>query len=242
MNPSRLLPFVVISFVLFQTPAFSQRDSVRVRVFDGTDQPATTYSSSYDDKNYLRMNLYLIARGAFVLGYERILHEKHALSIDAGFTYRDFIYEFASRNEEDFAFEEAQVKVGHYVEVGYKFYPKDYQDFDEAVYLSPGFISRAYNLTQEVEYTNASGNYATRDVDFSYAMNDVFLKLGYVAEGRLLDDLIMDVYAGFGYRQLSSNSYELIESQTGSGDVLQPTTETKNAPAIYLGARIGFTF
>jgi hypothetical protein len=241
MNLARFVTFSLFVLIFCQFRVFAQRDSVRVRVFDGSEQPPTTYSSSYDDKNYLRMNLYLIARGAFVLGYERILHNKHALSIDAGFTYRDFIYEFAT-NDADFEFEDVQVDVGHYLEIGYKFYPKDYQDFDGTVYLSPGFISRAYNISQEVVYNNNAGNNVIRSVDVGYGMNDAFLKLGYVTEGRLLDELIADIYVGFGYRQTKSNSYEVTDNTSGSGQELRTYEKIKNAPSIYLGARIGFSF
>jgi hypothetical protein len=37
-------------------------------------------------------------------------------------------------------------------------------------------------------------------------------------------------------------SYELIESPAAGADNFRATTETKNVPAIYLGAKVGFTF
>src|SRR5687767_14344637 len=128
MNPSLKLFFTTF-LVCLTVCVYAQRDSVRVRVFSteqqADDQPVVR--RHYEDKNYLRFNPYLLLRGAFTVGYEIILHDKHSLGIDAGLTYRDFVYETLRDDDgEGFGDDDAKIELGQYVDVSYKFYPKDY--------------------------------------------------------------------------------------------------------------------
>jgi hypothetical protein len=216
--------------------AFAQVDSVRVRIFDGTEQPLP--SEANFDKNFARLNYYLIARGALTIGIERILHDKHAVTLDAGLTYRDFIYEILFRD--DFAFDGVDVKAGTYVEVAYKFYPRRYHNFDGGLYLSPGFITRNYNISSDVNYYDNS-NYRSQKVAKDYGMREAYLKFGYVAPGRSYDDLIIDYYVGFGLRYLTSSSYEIRQIGSGSQRIV-PTEKTESVPAMYIGIRVGLAF
>src|SRR5688572_3654554 len=114
--------FSLILALIATSQSLAQKDSVRVRVFDGSGEELQRPSKpkiQYDDKNYVNWNIYLLARGAFVLGYERILHPKHAVSVDLGLTYRDFIYEGLKTE----TLEGGSAETGHYIGVAYKFYP-----------------------------------------------------------------------------------------------------------------------
>jgi hypothetical protein len=216
--------------------AFAQRDSIRVHVFNGTE-PVTS-STNYFDKNFIRLNYSLIARGAFTIGIERILHDKHAVTLDVGLTYRDFIYEFSF--DEGIDFENAEVKAGTYLDVAYKFYPGRYHNFDGEFYLSPGAITRNYNVFQHVDVYDGS-NYRTEKVDKSYSMREAYLKFGYVSEGRIFDDLIVDIYCGLGLREVRSNTYEIQTANSGTEKVVT-MKDIQSLPAIYAGLRIGLTF
>lgn len=228
--------------------ANAQRDSIRVRVFDGSGQEfeAATPKTISSDKNYVNFNPYLLLRGAFVIGYEHMLHDKHSLGVEAGLTYRDFVFEFGDAAFEDddsnkFGREGVKAEVGRYLSVNYKFYPKDYNDFDGGLYLSPGFISRTYKMNYEVEYYDGlSYRYAT--INGNYSFTDYSFKMGYCRESWFFDDVITDIYFGAGARKRVVNSHEVVQSSLTSDETIVRTSETTNVPALYLGIKIGFTF
>jgi|GEM_PF-4227365 len=242
MKPQRFVFFLFVFFAGIQTACWAQRDSIRVRVFSGTQQlPVPEVNRNYDAKNFIRFNMYLILRGAFTVGYERILSNKHSVAIDAGLTYRDFLYE--SFIGEDFLTDsDTKVGIGNYFEISYKFYPKDYGDFDEAIYISPGFIKRSYDLSTDAEYYNGN-DYSTENVDVGYGMTEAYLRFGYLRESWIFDNVFMDAYFGIGYREITANSYELMDSPLGGGaEQVVRNRETEGVPALYAGAKIGFTF
>lgn len=232
--------FALFIFTLVPNiPALAQRDSVRVRVFDGTGnelQRPPKVRPAYNDKNYIGWNLYALGRGAFVLGYERILHPKHAINVDLGLTYRDFIYEGINTE----TLETGSAKTGHYVAAFYKFYPKEYSDFDEGLYLSPGVINRSYSVSYNVDYYNGSST-KTAKVDGGYSMTEYLFKMGYVRESYLFDNLIGDMYIGVGSRSITRNTYDVVTDNFGA-EKITTAKETKRVPALYLGFKIGFTF
>lgn len=239
MNPSLKLFFTTF-LVCITVCAYAQRDSVRVRVFNpNQDEPVVT--RHYEHKNYLRFNPYLLLRGAFTIGYERILHDKHSVGIDAGLTYRDFFYETINDDDsEGFGGDDAKIELGQYVDVSYKFYPKDYGEFDEAFYLSPGFIYRTYNISIPFEYFNGT-DLVLSDVDAGYEFTETYLKIGYLRESWAFDGIISDVYFGVGYRNATRQTYEEVELPSG-GYGLKTGQEKKSAPSLYLGVKIGFTW
>jgi len=236
MKVERYYLLAVVLIICCQFDVWAQRDSIRVRVFDGTE-PATQPAMRFDENNYISFNTFLIARGAFVVGYEKILHKKHAIALAGGFTFRDFIFEAIELD--DFDSDNSKYGLSYYLEAGYKFYPKNYQDFDGGIYISPGFITRDYKMTTDVEYYNG-GDYVTRGINTGYNFMDASLKFGYVRESWFLDDVIVDTYFGFGYRSRTINGYEIVDS--GSGEELKPIKETEVVPAIYFGAKVGFVF
>ncbi len=244
MTPS-LKSFFTPFLVCLGICAYAQRDSVRVKIFSTSpqaeQQPAV--SRHYEDKNYLRFNPYLIARGTFTVGYERNLHDKHALAIDAGPTYRDFLYEglILGQDDEESAGSDASVKLGQYVDLSYKFYPMDYGEFDEAFYMSAGFIYRDYNVTAPVEYSANGSDLIVRDADAGYTFTETYLKLGYVSESWALDGVVWDVYFGVGYRNITRQTHEIIDLPTG-GSILATGEEKKSVPCVYLGIKYGFSW
>lgn len=227
--------FIMACMFLLTIADFSsaQDGSVKVKVFDGTTTPQSD-ANKYDAKNYLYINPYLLPRGILSLGYERVLHEKHSILAELGITYRDYIYETA--NDIDAGFfgdNSSKVRVGKYLQVGYKFYPTGIDDFDGGFYISPSFMLRNYNLTDNIEFYNGK-TYVPAMVDMSYSMNELALKFGFCRESWLLNDLISDLYFGVGSRTITSHGYT-----TTSNFVLVPTTQIVHKPALYLGVKFG---
>lgn len=195
-------------------------------------------SSQINEPNYVKFNPYLIARGAFTVGYERSLHPYHSVEINGGVTYRDFIYEFAKLDTDYFNDYETTVKIGYIIDVAYKFYPKT-NDYFDGPYLSPGVLLKKYNIQHEVPYSFTSNS---KLVDAGYSMKELYLKFGYAYESWFYDDLIIDAYFGFGVRNIRKNDYEIRDAtQHRNEEILSFTTET-NVPAIYLGLKLGFIF
>lgn len=228
---------ILLVILAFSHNLYSQGTQVKVKVFDvdGTEYENNSKNNiQKDDLNYFKLNPYLLFRGAFTLGYERILHSKHGIEINGGFTYRDFIFEGFDGLESEG--ENVNVKIGYIIDIAYKFYPKHYGNFD-GPYLSPGFLIRQYNTESEVSY-----NYSDlKWVDTGYSMKETYLKFGYVYESFWLDEVIIDAYFGFGLRSYKRNDYE-IEYVSNSNDELNTFITEKTVPAIYLGAKIGFVF
>ncbi len=228
---------ILLLILLISSFAFAQQDGIKVKVFDA-DEVKSEYSTKrkgiLGDLNYIKINPYLLARGAFTIGYERILHPKHAVEVNAGLTYRDYIYENFEAFDSDY---QSTVNVGHIIDFAYKFYPKFYNDF-EGLYLSPGFLIRNYNIEKEVYYTYNE----TKIVDGGYSMKETYLKFGYVHESWWIDDLILDTYCGIGMRNISSMEHEIIYGVNGKSDEMVNFLKKSSVPAIYLGVKIGWSF
>lgn len=217
--------------------SIAQDTQVKVRVFDGTtpEEEETKKQNIHNDKNFISINPYLLGRGAFTIGYERALHEKHSLSIDIGLTYRDYVYELVTNDDFYVSDDNATARVGRYLQVAYKFYPKGVDDFDGGFYFSPQAILRNYNVSEDIEEFIGT-TYVTTTVDRSYSMKEFALKFGYCTESWLFDDMISDVYFGIGSREVKSMQSE---------DYANPTLVTEvieRRPAVYFGVKFGFVF
>jgi hypothetical protein len=215
----------------------AQDNQVKVRVFDGTtpEEESATQQNKYNSRNFININPYLLARGAFTIGYERALHEKHSISVDVGLTYRDYVYEFATSDDFLFSEENVTVEIGHYLHVAYKLYPKGINDFDGGFYVSPLVIFRDYKLSEDVTYFTGTVDEVVR-LDRSYKMREYALKFGYCVESWWFDDLIADVYFGVGSRQTTYKEYDEAQNYV----LVAEPTERK--PALYLGVKLGLVF
>lgn len=232
--------FLLVITLLCPGIITAQQDSVEVEVVvletETTNKDIEEQQTSYtEDRNYVYFNTYLLARGAFVMGYERMLNKAHAVNVEFGLTYRDFVYE--SFGDEEFI--DVNTSTGQFVSLNYKIYPNKNLHYDGEFYISPGFIYRNYNLVELVGYRNGS-EFIEEEVDAGYSMTDLSLKLGYVYESRWFSNLIVDAYAGFGLRSLETNDHELVENNNNT--VLQRENNTTSVATAYLGAKIGFVF
>ena len=193
-------------------------------------------------KNYLCFNTMLIFRGILSFGYERVLTDKSTLMANFGLTHRDFIYEIWGNNQLDLLDRTTKSSIGYFLDLSYKFYPNDFDDFN-ALYFSPGIAYKKYNLKAIDQY--GKGSSISQELNVGYTMTEGYIKIGYMYEAFLFDDVTVDAYFGFGYRSINQNTYEEIPSADLNNSrqyTLQPKTITINVPAIYLGTRIGIGF
>lgn len=243
-----------IFFVLFLGSSFAQ---VKVQVFDGNETaPSSDKNNGYvGDKNLITFNSYMLPRGIFSLGYERVFHSMHSLNINAGLTYRDFIFEAFNESKYNFlsGARDRTVKANFMMEGNYKFWPKHYSEF-EGPYLSPGFAIKNYTMTDKID-ASALYNYGSTAVsgveqEVSYTMTEVYAKFGYMYESWWLDDVIVDIYCGFGLRNVQLDYYTIEEipqsssysyTNTATHKVVPQSTQL-SVPAVYLGAKIGIPF
>jgi hypothetical protein len=243
MYPAKILVTALSLVCINVFLAQAQSDSIRVRVFsepshDNTEAPLP------EDRNYIAINPWYLARGAFTVAYEEVLQEKHALVVTGGLTYRDFMYEFLGNDfggADEGEVEGVTVRIGTLYDIAYKFYPNGYNDFD-GIYVSPGIVGRSYKTSKTVTYYNSSGDEVSADVNTSYKMNEAYIKFGYISESWLIDGMITDIYFGVGMRKIFSHSYELEDNSTGSGQFLSMGNKTKQSPCLYLGVKIGFSW
>ena len=104
-----------IFFLQIEKCVFAQDGPIKVKVFDGSpQQKAESTTNKYNNKNYININPYLLGRGAFTVGYERLLHFKHSVFVDLGLTYRDFVYEF-TQDAANWSDRTITAKIGNYL-------------------------------------------------------------------------------------------------------------------------------
>ena len=187
---------IIVVFAICGAPIVKgQDDEVKVRVFDADGQQVTGERESFvpygEGSNYIYLNSYLLLRGALVFGYERILSDKHSITLSAGPTYEDF-YEVFKGDEFFLSDEGKAIAWGHYLSLAYKFYPRGYQSFDGGIYLSPGWVNRKYNYDHIVSYSINTAFGASPEtilVKGGKDMSELFLKIGYVYESFLIGRL-----------------------------------------------------
>lgn len=217
---------------------FAQQNGVKVKVFDADEvetQNNTQKTPYLGDLNFIKINPYLLLRGAFTVGYERVLHPKHAVEINGGLTYRDFIYEKWELLDSDY---ESTTKIGQIVDLSYKFYPKFYNNF-EGLYVSPGFLARKYNIEKNVDYNYSR---SSKLIPNGYSMKEMYLKFGYVYESWWFDDLLIDTYCGIGMREIKKQDYEIVDGINGNSETIRTFISKTSLPSIYLGIKMGWSF
>lgn len=269
--------FAIILFIFFSSLSFSQ---VKVQVFDGNNSNDSDQKSdrnyTMNDRNLISLNTYLLGRGIFALSYERVLAPMHSISFTGGLTYRDLIFELFHEDEfkmksteNDYGVYKQGTKssAGYMFDVSYKFYPKSYNDF-EGFYISPGFAYKHYTYKDKFTpyslqgnpYSNYANGYSTYtsgssvasiEQPVNYDLTEASLKIGFMYEPWWYDDLIIDFYCGFGYRNATITGYNVTKVMDPSAPSpnadyyfyqLKPTTFNVGSPCVYLGAKMGIPF
>ena len=264
----------IISLLVFFLISQASFGQVKVQVFDGNGSEAETKSTrdySLNDQNLISLNTYLLGRGIFALSYERVFSPKHSLAFTGGLTYRDLIFEQFNKDDIDGSNNKSnsyqvsktgtKSQAGYMFDISYKFYPKSYDDF-EGFYLSPGFIYKHYSYKDKISPNALNGNSYSYTYNYSntlkdieqpvtYNLSELSFKLGYMYESWWYDDLMIDVYCGFGYRMASITGYEAVQVPDPDAPSMFPTyynyqlkatTTTIQYPCVYLGAKFGIPF
>jgi hypothetical protein len=222
--------FFFLFLIVSATKLFSQqKDSTKVIIYEPF-KSGRTIDPKKDikiDKNCLKWNWSLLARGVFAINYERLITHQLTYQLGVGLTYRDFMYELGQDGETYDDGYNVNVKIGPYVEGSLRFYPSE-GDL-EGFYLSPYIRYRNYNVEKKME-----DNYYTA----GYTMTDIGFNIG-VQREVWYTGIMVESYFGVAYRYREADQPYV---DYGTTTVVVQDRTKKWIPAITLGFVIGVPF
>ena len=204
-----------------------------VTVYDAYDTNRSVNKSDVKSSinNYVQWNLSMLARGAFLLTYERRINDYFGVELGAGPTLLDpFFYATHDIIESPFdTGEGTKYKVGYMLSASAKLYPKKMVDF-EGFYVAPSIRYRRYNYEQTAyDYSNYTPgdtySQSLKAVDYAFIV-------GYQYE--LWSEITWNTYIGMAW---SNRTFGTIDSDTNL-----PVTKDASGPLFLLGLSLGFTF
>jgi len=223
---------LIFAFTLvYSLSVYSQKsDSSKVVVYEPFKS-----TESYDSedvaaeyKNCLKWNMSLVGRGIFLINYERPLIDKLTIEAGIGLTYRDYIFELI-RDEityTPYGDDNITVETGLAFELGPKFYPNGYSNFD-GVYFQPLYRYRSYKV------------FTDNDYDIGYKSTDASFIFGYQYESWNWD-ITWDLYFGIAMCKTNYKAYEDDDySYSYTGKIID---ETAKRPILLCGFKIGVPF
>ncbi|MBI2271571.1 MAG: hypothetical protein HYU69_14600 [Bacteroidetes bacterium] len=225
----------LISSLLFSQFIFAQ---TKITVFQPS-QPIPVNrvdSARFVDRNLVKWNYSLLARGVFLLNYEFYISDKFTGEAGVGLTYRDIVFEMMKEGN----FLDYGTPVVHLCgEAGIRFYPKDFDNF-EGIYLSPMVSYRSYSFEKATNNnTVSSGN--VNGFKPGYNFLDFQFKFGFQYESLWNLDILGDFYVGFALRNATVS--QLVEIQNNNNTTTyQPSTSTTMYPQPLCGFKLGIPF
>lgn len=255
--------FLSISFILTQIVSLcyftnAQNSGVKIKVY----YPGETENSSpaksapklnpLDKPNRIKWNYTLLSRGVLLFNYERLLSGKLGVEAGLGFTRRDYLFESIILTDNINYRDNGKIYSGAAAEVAVRFYPSMNED-GTGFFMSSGFSFRKY--TYPATYVNryATGGYygnVTTSSPVTYNLNynfkDVQLKAGYVYESLWSEEILSEVYFGFGLRYATFAKVSQETNYDVNGNFLSEKYVVKNQnmflPQFLLGMKMGLPF
>jgi len=225
-NPRLLLPLFLIVFSLKSLG--QSKDSTKIIIYEPF-KAGQTLDPKKDIKinhNCAKWNWSLLARGVFALNFEHMFTSNLSFELGGGLTYRDFFYETGKGNDIISNNDNANIKVGPYLEANLRFYPSE-GDL-EGFFVSPFVRYRGYHVGSAVDEIKYSADYSMSDVGFNIGMQREAWNSG----------ILVESYFGVALRYRVSNE-PIIEYDP----TLVTPNETKSwVPTITLGFKIGIPF
>jgi hypothetical protein len=224
----KLIPFLFV-FI----GQFSLGQNATVTVFDADDAEEINVESETVLKNAVKWNWSLLARGVFMLNYERELKPWVSVEAGLGLCYRDIMFEgmdeFLLQDNVMYS-DEATAVIKPAVEGRVRFYPFQLNDM-EGFYCSLGYLNRNYQTETAIEQET----YET-----TYQFNESQFLIGWQYESWWLNNILADVYFGVGLRGYETSTYE---SQYANGSTDYVRVDDKGSkPAFYLGFKLSVPF
>ena len=228
MNHSKIILSLI--FVVFTINSFSQtKDSTRVFIYEPfkSGQTIDPKKDIKVNKNCIKWNWSLLARGVFAFNYERLISSQLSYELGAGLTYRDYMYELGQGND-DFIDGSSKVSLGKFMEGSLRFYPKE-GDL-EGFFVSPFIRFRNYNIETILEDINYSAGYKMTDIGFNIGVQREAWYTGIMVES----------YFGVAY------SYRVADQpyvdNNGTTSLVIQNKSNKWIPIFTLGFKIGLPF
>lgn len=217
--------FIVLSFQVYS----SGTDTSRVVVYEPF-QSSVEYDTediSIEQANCVKWNLALIGRGVFLFNYERMFFDQLTIELGFGATIRDYIYEAIALDMllvEDFYREDIIVNKGFAFEIGPRFFPGGYENFN-GVYFQPLYRLRKYY------------QYLKHDIDVGYSFRDACFIMGFQYDSWDWN-INWDIYFGAGISSLEFVELEYNEID----DDYESKRYRKDRPLLLFGLKVGLPF
>ncbi len=219
----------LLLLILLLTGQVAVSQGATVTVFENEDAESIEILEETVIKNAIKWNWSLLARGVFMLNYEREL--KSWISVEGGFglCYRDFLNSGYEETFGDYSSEnEGTVNlIKPAFEARVRFYPFELQDM-EGFYCSVGYRNRRYGANVDIEEVH----YET-----SAKYNETQFLVGWQYESYWMNNILTDFYVGVGFKNYEENSYEY-----SNGDHYKPTLDKGNVPTVFLGMKLAVPF
>jgi hypothetical protein len=184
--------------------------------------------------NNVQWNYSLIARGAFVITYERKINNYIGAEVGIGPTLLDPISVIIDSDyylDNLFDSEGVNLKAGFFVSGAVKVYPKEMVDFD-GFYVAPTIRYRTYNHETTIVY------YPKPDEKFDASLKalDLAMIIGYQYE--TWSSMIWNFYAGFAWM---NKNFKYADFDYQLNEYVLKTTN-KSRPGFVCGISFGFSF
>jgi len=234
----KYLLIVFFAFIIVKLVA-QEKDSIKIVIYDpfNANQTIDVKEDLKYDKNLIKWNIGLLARGAFEIDYERAIGDKFTIEVGVGVTYNDWMY-FAINQMYDFSDATDKYKYGALFTAGLRFYPNSVVGFD-GFYISLPFRYRNYLSTREITYYIDNGIYNNQEYTTTLNNNHKHTEFGFIIGSQTGNswDVTLDYYFGIGISSLEK-TYPV--SNYNAPPVQMHSNSIK--PVIYCGFRIGIPF
>jgi hypothetical protein len=213
------------------------------------ETPAHKDSMRMQDKNCIKWNWSLLARGVFQINYEIYLAGNLTAELGAGITYRDFEFEFTKTLGNSNADSIQQFNgsssvygtagIGYSGEAGLRYYLSKYDNM-EGMFLEATVSYRSYSFPNST-YISQEINTPSSFVP-GYKFLDEQFKFGYCAS-HWWSDVITEFYVGVGIRNMTANAfvYTMPNYITNTPQAVGLTFK-ETYPQPILGFKLGFPF
>ncbi len=213
------------------------------------ETPGHKDSMRIQDRNCIKWNWSLLARGVFQLNYEVYLAGNVTAELGLGITYRDFEFELTKNlgatgadSIQQFSGASSSygaARAGFSGEAGLRWYPEKFDNM-EGIFLEATFSYRTYSFPNST-YTSQSINTPSSFVP-GYKFLDGQFKFGY-AYSHLLSDLITEFYVGIGIRNMTANAYVYTTPNYYlNTSQVEGLTFKESYPQPILGFKLGYPF
>lgn len=223
---------LLISSMVFAQTEPTTTTTTKIKVYSPTSsQKTSSISDSY--KWTLKTDILGFASGEFPLIGEYKISKKMSVEASAGVTYGNLFYSFFRSDDNKSSFS-SQNTFGNAFRLGLKYYPSSDYDAIEGW----GFGVQLFRKVNNREYTPVANFDLSDKKSFT---NKTGIAVTISKQIFWDSDVCFEYFLGIGFAKITDN-YAVINDYNNNLNVNIPVQkeETKNAPDISIGFRIGF--